>query len=265
MNDFTLESLRSLFETLSANNFAVVRFDNYWRDVKKWDAKEKVALLRHDVDRFPTTALATAKLEAELGITGTYFFRVKPWTFKSALIEQIAALGHEIGYHYEVLADARGDFGKAFELFESNLAALRKIAPVVSAAMHSRPLSRWDGRLIWREWNLESFGLIGEVYQSIDHSRYMYVADSGRNWSGGRNVVWDSVEGVQAPNISGTKELCAIIDSGQAKKIHLLIHPNRWRADFSGWHFEYLSDKGINLAKTAIKWIHGTRQVGKAA
>jgi hypothetical protein len=36
-------------------------------------------------------------------------------------------MGHEIGYHYEVLSEANGDPEKAIELFRSNLEKLRQI------------------------------------------------------------------------------------------------------------------------------------------
>ena len=60
-----------------------------------------IVILRHDVDRRPLNALTTAKLENELGIRGTYYFRIVPESFDETIIKQIAELGHEIGYHYE--------------------------------------------------------------------------------------------------------------------------------------------------------------------
>src|SRR5690348_10947644 len=59
-------------------------------------------ILRHDVDRDPQNALAMAKLEAKYGIQSTYYFRY-PKTFNLKAMTQIYNLGHEIGYHYEVL------------------------------------------------------------------------------------------------------------------------------------------------------------------
>ena len=62
---------------------------------------EKFCVLRHDVDKIPENALRMAELEAEMGIYGTYFFRIVPASFNINIIEKIAKLGHEIGYHYE--------------------------------------------------------------------------------------------------------------------------------------------------------------------
>jgi hypothetical protein len=46
-----------------------------------------------------------AELEHELGIQSTYYFRF-PYTFKPDIIGKIHDLGHEVGYHYEVLSKA---------------------------------------------------------------------------------------------------------------------------------------------------------------
>ena len=46
-------------------------------------------------------SLRTARIESELGIKGTYYFRMIPESFDDRVIKQIYDLGHEIGYHYE--------------------------------------------------------------------------------------------------------------------------------------------------------------------
>jgi hypothetical protein len=62
---------------------------------------QSVIALRHDVDRSPNYALKTAQIEHDLGIRGSYYFRIVPESFDAGIIERIAELGHEIGYHYE--------------------------------------------------------------------------------------------------------------------------------------------------------------------
>jgi hypothetical protein len=247
--------LRELLAAFRDAGYTVVPFERYWAERDPIDALEKTVLLRHDVDRLPATALATAKAENEIGVKGTYFFRVKPGTYKKDIIEAIAGLGHEIGYHYETLADARGDFARARGLFEECLGRLRELYPVVSASMHSRPLSRWDNRTFWDRYPLSDFGLLGETYRSIDHHRYAYVADSGRNWNADRNVVWDSVDGAALPRIeNGTRGLIREIRGGRTiRKTQLLIHPNRWPGSLAGEIAQHAMDRFINAAKTGVR------------
>ena len=79
---------------------------------------EKVLILRHDVDKRPQNSLRTAQLQHKLGVKGTYYFRAVPESFDVDVIKRIAALGHEIGYHYEDLTICKGDYEKAIIHFE---------------------------------------------------------------------------------------------------------------------------------------------------
>ena len=74
-------------------------FDQFIRN-----PKDRVVILRHDVDTLPENSLKTAKLEHDLGIKGTYYFRIVRESYDEIIIKQIAGLGHEIGYHYENLS-----------------------------------------------------------------------------------------------------------------------------------------------------------------
>ena len=50
------------------------------------------------------------EIERELGISGTYYFRSTKEVFKAEIM-------HEIGYHYEVLDKAKGNFDIIGELY----------------------------------------------------------------------------------------------------------------------------------------------------
>jgi len=43
-----------------------------------------------------------ARMEHETGIRGRYYFRIVAESYEEQVIREIYALGHEIGYHYEV-------------------------------------------------------------------------------------------------------------------------------------------------------------------
>ena len=67
--------------------------------------KEKVVILRHDVDCFPGNALVIASIEEEAGIKASYYFRIVEESYDENIIKQIAEMGHGIGYHYENLSE----------------------------------------------------------------------------------------------------------------------------------------------------------------
>ena len=117
--DFTLKLYRKLCEKILQNNFLPVRVDEYIAEKNISDNPKMI--LRHDVDRLPNQALKMAKIENDLGITSTYYFRSIGSVFKEDLIVAISNLGHEIGYHYEVLANNNGDKKKALIEFEKTL------------------------------------------------------------------------------------------------------------------------------------------------
>ena len=100
MKDFSLKIYRELIALLKNRNYITQTLENFIKE-----PYDRVIILRHDVDRKPENALRMAKLENELEVKATYYFRTIPKTFKPEIIKQIADKGHEIGYHYENLSE----------------------------------------------------------------------------------------------------------------------------------------------------------------
>jgi len=215
-------------------------------------ATRPLAVIRHDVDRWPNRALRMARIEARFSIASTYYFRVVPFVFLPEIIREIAGLGHEIGYHYEVVSKARGNYEKAAELFARELERMRSIVPVHTVAMHGRPLSPFDNRTLWEHRTLAEFGLDGECYLSIDYDRILYLSDTGRNWQPGKNNIRDLVASrLDRPCLETTGELIEFLKENR-HDVCLLIHPNRWTDRLLPWLGEYLFDMGANLVKKGI-------------
>ena len=147
--DFTLEKYTELLLAIKEYGFCVLT-------------------LRHDVDLLPGNSLRTAQIEAEMGFHGTYYFRAVPESWDEEIIRQIAALGHEIGYHYESLTTCKGDIDAAYIDFCKNLSALRKLTPVRSICMHGSPRSPWDSKDIWKKYDYHALGIENEPYLDTD-------------------------------------------------------------------------------------------------
>jgi len=211
--DFTLKTYNKLLNTLSHQGFSFLTFAEFLLK-----ASNKAIVLRHDVDALPGNSLKFARIQAELGIIGSYYFRIVQGSWDEAVIKEIAGLGHEIGYHYEDLgATAQRINGTraqrhngamaqringtraqrhngamaeeelvriAIESFTENLENLRKIVPVKTICMHGSPLSKWDSRLLWKYYDYRDFGIIGEPYFDVDFDEVMYLTDTGRRWDG---------------------------------------------------------------------------------
>ena len=111
MRDFTLDKYRELCLALLDSGYTPLTVYSYLVLEGNNNNNNKLVVLRHDIDRRPGNALRMAELEHELGIQSTYYFRF-PYTFKPEIIRKIHDLGHEIGYRYEVLSKAKGDYEK---------------------------------------------------------------------------------------------------------------------------------------------------------
>jgi hypothetical protein len=96
MPDFTLNTFQRLLTTLKDQKYTFQTFAGYLKETAPL-----TIILRHDVDARKMNSLRTAQIENELGIAGTYYFRMVPESFDEEVIKQIAEMGHEIGYHYE--------------------------------------------------------------------------------------------------------------------------------------------------------------------
>ena len=197
MRGFTLKQYLFLLKNLLKQGFL---FDTYCRFTELSD--KKFVILRHDVDRLPDNSLIFARIEHELGIKGTYYFRIGPQSFDEQIIREIALLGHEIGYHYETMDTAHGNVDKAYDEFCRNLEIFRKIVPVETICMHGSPLSKFDNRTIWEKYDYRSLGIKAEPYFDIDFSRVLYLTDTGRRWDGGRFSVRDKVVSRQSSVVS---------------------------------------------------------------
>lgn len=98
--DFTLSAYKQFISTLQSYGYFFQIFEEYIQN-----PKEKVVILRHDVDRLPGNAFVIAKIEKEAGIKARYYFRIVKESYDENIIKQIAEMGHEIGYHYENLSE----------------------------------------------------------------------------------------------------------------------------------------------------------------
>lgn len=257
MKDFTLEAYAFYLNGFKNKGYDFVRFDEF---MSQSSSSEKLCLVRHDVDRKPMFALRMAKLEKELGVKSTYYFRAKKCSFDKRIIKEIAEMGHEIGLHYESLSDTNGNVELALKDFEKNLKEFRQVADIKTCSMHGRPLKPFDNRDIWKSGQNHSYlkeklGMIGEVYLDIDYSDIAYINDTGRNWTQGKANRRDVVDSTISVSFGTQKELIDYLENEPHDKICFQIHPERWTDSNVELIMQSSKDKSINLAKKVISTI----------
>lgn len=283
MRDFTLQIYKRLLEILLAKGYQFVRFDEYTIDNSKLKIQNsKIVILRHDVDRLRENSLATAKIENELGIKGTYYFRIVPESLDEKIIKEIALPGHEIGYHYEEIDTAyrqlKMNNGKlkirknnaamqpfsndassplsmtidlAYELFKVNLDKLRSIAPITTICMHGSPGSKYDNKIIWRKYSYKDLGIIGEPYFDINFNEFAYFTDTGRRWNGSKYNIRDKVNSKFNFDFKTTQDIIDNIDK-LPYKLMFTIHPERWNDKPFPWIKEFVLQNISNFAKRGL-------------
>lgn len=253
--DFTLETYTRLLHTLIEANYAFCTFEDYCEHRSAWETRRFV-ILRHDVDLKAKNALAVAKIEHGLGIVASYYFRVVEQSNKPEFIREIAALGHEIGYHYEDMSMCEGDVDRAITHFKDQLEYFRQFCPVKTICMHGAPRSKYDGRDLWKNYDYHDYGIIGEPYFDVDFSKVFYLTDTGRRWDGFNVSVRDKIPIYQDQWVKdglvfhSTNDLIQAAQWGTLpERMMMTTHPQRWTDVWSEW----LMEKSFQSIKNVVK------------
>ncbi len=265
MKDFTLHTYSQLLQALKNADYTFLTFEQCC-DGK---ANGKYVILRHDVDLKAGHSLATAQLEAKLGIVASYYFRVVPQSNQPEIIKAIALLGHEIGYHYEDLSICKGNLEESIAHFRKQLAHFRQFYPVRTICMHGSPTSKWDNRELWKTNNYRDYGIIGEPYFDFLTAKSIkgnltkvpvYLTDTGRMWDGDKYNIRDKVtapipntKAYEKPEIHSTFDFIEWLGKGNTSNtLMITTHPQRWTDSPMEWITEFIAQHLKNLVKRLI-------------
>ncbi|MFC2110899.1 hypothetical protein ACFLQ5_00450 [Bacteroidota bacterium] len=273
--DFTITKYTQLLKSLQSAGFFFQTFSDFLASPIAIGSKDKVVILRHDVDLLPANSLVFAQIQADNGIKGSYYFRAVPESWDENIIKEIAGMGHEVGYHYENMDVA---FGKAKETsikakiekgskeyeklldhayqdFCENLEKLRKLVSVSTICMHGSPRSQFDNKAIWEKYDYKSLGIIGEPYYDIDFDKVFYLTDTGRQWDGWKVSIRDKVPQQEEWNKQGlvfhsTNDIIKATELGQLPdKVMFTLHPQRWLDKSFPWFKELVMQNLKNQVK----------------
>ena len=243
MRDFTDNIYRRLLEELKKAGYTFQTFHEFLVS-----PEDRVAVIRHDVDDRKKNSLHFAYIEQALGISTSYYFRILPRSFDPVIVNLIKSLGHEIGYHYEDLSLAKGNKKKAIELFRKHLEELRRHYPIKTICMHGSPLSKFDNRDLWHDYDYRDFGIIGEPYFDVDYSEVLYLTDTGRRWDNSNMNVRDKVTNCFNVSFRSTNDIIRNI-AGLPDKVMFNFHPQRWDNDILPWARELVLQNLKNVIK----------------
>ena len=242
---FPLSDYMDMLRALRGLGYDAGPVKQYWGEYP-----EPFIFLRHDVDRFSGRAVRMAQAESKAGFLSTYYFRCRPGgVFPEKAVREIAVMGHEIGYHYDVMTQAKGNTEHARILFREELARLRELAEVATVAAHGSPLSRFSNMRFSEGLDLESLGLLGEPQVHMDFSRVFYVTDTGgifgsphnrRDWSNGKNL----------RNPTSPNDLPGVLQPRTEPLVLITTHPERWPEGNAAVALHSIFDWLVNGLKT---------------
>ena len=247
MKDFSIKKIEYLLKELkSKSNSLFITSESIPKD---FFSSIKI-FIRHDIDKSPKNAFKIARLEHELGIHGTYYFRIHPKVFKPEIIKEIAGMGHQIGYHYEDFTKNHGNPEKAIASFGKNLAKLREIVPITTICMDGRPMSKYNNLDLWIYYDYKEYGIDFEPYLDIDFNNVLYITDTGRGWNLLKYNVRDKVRNPFNYHDKTTNELIKDFEVGKMpNQIMITIHPQRWNDNWLFWLRELLLQRIKNMVK----------------
>jgi len=203
--DFTLASYTQL----------LARLRSRWHILRVCDAMQnafqpQTLILRHDLDLSPALALRMADIERSMGVQSTYFaalhLHYNPHLpLHADALRHIAAMGHEIGLHYDgnLYPGATASVQQNLACLDRHIHILEEICgrPVVSIARHNPSLATQSDPL-------QSSGTYHNAYDERLFRDTIYMSDSCGAWRRhGLKPCW------QEP---------------RPQRVYLLIHPEQW-------------------------------------
>ena len=260
--DFTLSTYRLLLDSLISKGYSFYTVEQFLQVSDSLNqSRNRLCVIRHDVDKLPYNSLLTAKIESSLGISGTYYFRIVPEIYNIDIMKEIENLGHEIGYHYEDVdlaarkLKARENgltrqelIDEAYCSFCKNLEIFRKDFIIKTICMHGSPLAKFDNRIIWEKYNYKNLELTGESYFDIDWNKAAYFTDTGRKWNGDNVSVRDKVNSTYNFNFKTTYNIINNLNK-LPDQMMITIHPQRWNDNVLYWTKELIGQSGKNIIK----------------
>jgi hypothetical protein len=199
-SDFTEKNYRKLLE-LAKQNFK-------FRFFTSMPLQQHDLLLRHDVDFSPQRAKALAKIESDLQVGSTYFFRLRGADYSILDIEnqkiifEISSLGHDIGLHFEPEAS----FNSEEELI-NQLSTDKNLFELITGKI-LKVFSFHNPNSMMLSMRNSKYSEMLNAYSDIYFDKNNYVSDSNGYWR--------------------FRSLKTVLDDPGTEKLQVLIHPEWW-------------------------------------
>ena len=98
-------------------------------------------ILKHDVEYDIDLAITIGEVESNLGINSTFYLQFDVAISNPDKITKLKDMGHDIGYHYDVLDANNGDYKAAIDQFRLHLDAFSDMGiDIKTVCPHGNPI-----------------------------------------------------------------------------------------------------------------------------
>ncbi len=220
---------------------------------------EKWLVVKHDVETDVLKALTLARIENKYGIKATYYIQADLLKNNVEYLKEIASLGHEIAYHYDVLDACNGDYKKAISEFKYYIDEFSKFGfEIKTVCPHGNPIKNRDGWSSNKDFfrNEKVNKLFPNILDIVVHlpnklkGTYTYISDAGYTFKKISNI-YDNDKTYMDDIELGENIIQTIKDSNH---IILSTHPHRWESNKIKFIFKIIFFKTIrSIAKKLAK------------
>jgi len=200
-------------------------------DGSKW------LVVKHDVETNVTKALTLAKIENKHGICATYYVQADLLKNNYKYLQEIAALGHEVTYHYDVLDACNGDYEVAIDSFKKVIEEFKSFGfEVRTVCPHGNPIKIRNGWSSNKDFfrNQKVNGLFPDILDIVVQLskkleiNYTYISDAGYSWKKIVNVQDNDKKNVGDIDLGKSLDFLNMLKKERA--IILSTHPHRWES-----------------------------------
>jgi|TARA_Y100000310_G_scaffold323928_1_gene385066 hypothetical protein len=192
---FSFSYYKDILKVAAQNNYSMINCYNYFKNLEK--LPKHYIILRHDIEHYPERALEFAKIEAERGVSATYFVRVHSkdyniYNFKDYnYLKEIMSLGHEIGLHTEAIDFSKTSNEEPERIFRKEIDLLELVldCKVYGVASHG-DWTGYNNLDFFLDHKIEDYGLLYQAYQENFFDANIYITD-------GQHTYWKAYENGQ--------------------------------------------------------------------
>jgi len=229
--EFTFKNLQSHLQNLVEAGYQVIRCIDYFEQKEVLaKSKNKICVLRVDIDQSPKKAIRLCEIFDQLKIKASFFVRLHANEYNAfgfetyRVLKRIRDSGHEIGYHSEIIDQAAIWQEDPAHCLKRDLKVLSEIIqrPIDSVASHGGQtgLNNLD---FWKTNKPADFGLKYEAYSGqwgFDlFEKAFYISDS--NWT-----YWKCYK--EGKLLEGEKRSISEHLQDKHPLMYVLIHPETY-------------------------------------